>query len=223
MMTWTPNRRRFEAFVTFGTGKKTLLRFEPNELHYDQNGVVRLISVDYKDGSIGNFKLLPRNVTADQALELIADWILPLGLRWASGRIIQGKTPIANLSRWMANKIGGIVVNDLCAQVRTNFCSYFALDNGELVIADPMYYSVGQKMAVLWKLGNRVKGENLVCTPVEAYYHGARLLEEDGNIEEMRVHFGTTDNTGPRAYTYENGCWVDEERWRENRNRRAGL
>jgi hypothetical protein len=223
MMTWTPNLRPFEAFVNFGNGKKTHLHFEPNELHYDQNGVVRLISVEYKDGGIGNFKLLPRNKTADQVLKLVGDWIMTFGLSWASGRIIQGKTTIPNLSRWMAKKIGGMVVQDLCAQVRTNFCSYYAMDNGELVIADPIYYAVGEKMAVLWKAANRVKGENLVCTPVEAYYHGTKLLEEDSDIEEMRVHYGTADNVGRRAYTYEKGFWVDEERAREERNRRAGL
>jgi hypothetical protein len=38
----------------------------------------------------------------------------------------------------MTNKVGGGIIKDVCDRVRIQNCSYYATDNGELVIRGPI-------------------------------------------------------------------------------------
>jgi hypothetical protein len=65
-MQLTSNRRQIQLNLMLGDGRRRDITFQPDDLLYDENGVVRLISVVYNDGTVGNYKLLPNNESADE-------------------------------------------------------------------------------------------------------------------------------------------------------------
>ena len=131
-----PNTNPFTVPVTLGSGKNITLHIRPNEAFFDRNGYVRLFSMKFDNGEIGNFKLLPNNQSQNQALNMIQEYIIPLGIGIIGGEIIgdiEG-TPIDNVGRFLFAKFGNFLVNDIFDRSSLANSSYYEMTSGELVI-----------------------------------------------------------------------------------------
>lgn len=125
--------------ATLGNGKTINFRIEPYEAIVDSNGYIRAMSIDYNDGSVGNFQLMPNNKTKDKILGFCSEFLTPIGVEYASNRFInlQNKE-VENIVRYMAKKYSKPIIQDLFQQWRISDSAYYALDNGEKVITHPL-------------------------------------------------------------------------------------
>ena len=127
-------------------GKPTTLTFPPNELIFDEDGVVRLVSIKYDDGVVGNYKLMPQNKTANAAISFAQEWLLPFGLSVIGGKIMRGKTSVDALTKWMTFSKGGGGLTDLVFNpISVNNSAYFEVASGELVINKPIILTPAQR------------------------------------------------------------------------------
>ena len=132
------NAQPFLVEVTYEGGQKATINVEPNEALYDEGRVIRVLSLHLNEG-VENYFLLPRNQPADQALSLVADWLVPFGLSLAGSKLVEGKRFIDSLTKWLVfSKFYSSSVRDLCDRVRLANCGYF-IANGHLVFEQPMY------------------------------------------------------------------------------------
>lgn len=122
--------------VNLSNGKNIMMSVQPGEAFFDKKGYVRLFSMKFDNGEIGNFKLLPNNQSPNQALSLVRQFIIPFGLGILSGEIIEevDDTIIDNIGRFLFNKFGNFVANDIFDSYSIANSSYYEMTTGELVI-----------------------------------------------------------------------------------------
>jgi hypothetical protein len=101
-MPLTPNTAPLRVDTSTG-GQLARTYFGPNELMYDANRVVRLISRFFEDGLLGNYLLLPRSLTAIEVIKTACQWLRPLGLDFAGGRIVKGDEVVPSLVQWLVS------------------------------------------------------------------------------------------------------------------------
>lgn len=137
------NPRPFVIPVTLGGGDRIQMEVDSNEAFFDEDGYVRLISMQFNDGSIGNFKLLPNNQTEDAVLRFCKDFLLPFGFTIASNAIFSGNTIVHNLAQELFERGSALFVNDLFERYSIANSSYYAIENGENVIIHPIQLQLG--------------------------------------------------------------------------------
>lgn len=127
-------------------GKPTTLTFPPNELIFDEHGIVRLVSIKFNDGTIGNFKLMPLNKTSNAAISFAQEWLLPFGLSIIGGKIMKGKSSVDGLAKWLTFSKGGGGLTDLVFDpISVSNSAYFEVTSGELVINKPIILTPAQR------------------------------------------------------------------------------
>ena len=65
------NTNQLSATVTLSNGRDTKIHIEPFHALFDSEGFIRQFSLEFDDGEVGNFKLLPNNLTVDEMLHFI--------------------------------------------------------------------------------------------------------------------------------------------------------
>ncbi|MBH8560615.1 hypothetical protein I8748_00055 [Nostoc sp. CENA67] len=134
---WT-NSNNIVLPVTLGNGQKINMNVKANEAFYDDSGYVQIFSMRFNNGEYGNFKLLPNNQKADQALRFCKDVLAPFGLTIIGGMIMEGETVIDNLARHLFKHGSSVLIDNIFEQYTIKNSSYYAIDNGERVITHPV-------------------------------------------------------------------------------------
>lgn len=120
--------------------------FDAQELIYDDAGVVRLISRRYGDGSVGNFKLMPRNKTAQSAMSFAQKFLVPFGISVAGAKLIEGRRAIDFLTKWMVFSWASGKLTDLVFDsIILDASAYYEITTGELVFEQPIILSKSQR------------------------------------------------------------------------------
>jgi hypothetical protein len=138
MINLTPNSFPIETFVRLGDGTETNLRIEPGDAWVCPDGYVRIFTIHYSDGGLGNFKLLPRNRSRSAVFDFITEFLVPFGLSLAGGRLVKGKAFVSSLGKFLGVRAGSVFIKDLFERSEIEDSAYFAIDNGELVITHPI-------------------------------------------------------------------------------------
>jgi hypothetical protein len=128
------NSDRMTLPVTLGNGRRIQMRVEPNEAFFDDEGYVRLFSVRYNDGVVGNYKLLPKNQTEDAVLRFVRAFLVPFGLTIASNAIFAGDTIVYNLCQELFERGGQHFIDDIFERYSISHSAYYEVVTGEQVI-----------------------------------------------------------------------------------------
>lgn len=127
-----------------GYGLRTL-QFERDEVWYDDRGWVRMISRSYDEGTVGNFKLVPRHEQVWKITEALAEAAASIGLSFLAGKLVAkvntwsggSKTQsVSHVGNYLADRVTPSVrakIRDLFTDAELSDAAYYALDNGELV------------------------------------------------------------------------------------------
>lgn len=137
---WT-NTNELSVPVKFSNEKVTTIYINPNEAFFDENGLVRILSIKFNDGKVGNFKLLPNNQTSDSAMRFIINHLGTVGLTIVAGEIIEENenTVIDNVARYLFEKAGGTMIENIFEQYSVANSSYYEVTTGEQVFIEPIY------------------------------------------------------------------------------------
>ncbi|MEQ1846470.1 MAG: hypothetical protein ABL983_12965 [Nitrospira sp.] len=128
-------------------GKSAAIKFHPNELIFDNQGVVRIITMRMEDGAVGNFQLMPQNKNANMAINVAQNWLIPFGLSVVGGKIMKGKSVIDHLTKWLTVSRGGAGLTDLVFDpISLNNSAYFEMTSGELVFDKPIILTPMQQV-----------------------------------------------------------------------------
>jgi hypothetical protein len=127
--------------VNLSNGKTIMMDTKPGEAFFDYEGYVRLFSMKFDDGEIGNFQLLPNNQSSNEALKLIGQYLVPFGLSLVSGMVIEevDNSIVDNVARFLCEKFAGdIIAESIFEQNSIKNSAYYEITSGELVITKPV-------------------------------------------------------------------------------------
>ena len=133
--------RPFVVPVRLGNGRQIQMNVKANEAFHDEKGYIRVFSMRFNDGGYGNFKLLPNNQAADVVVRICKNFIVDLGFEYVRGVIKSGNEVIDNIAEIIlpiVEQQGRLWINDMFEEYSIANSSYYAIDNGELVIAEPV-------------------------------------------------------------------------------------
>ena len=136
----TPNSRSLWQNVTLSDGRRTTLQIEPYNAGIDHRGYVRVFSIQFNDGTVGNYKLLPRDLIEEEALRLSEKFLTTFGLKIINQTIFEedDDTIIDEVARFLFKKGGKIVIEDFFETLRISNSAYYETTTGELVITHPI-------------------------------------------------------------------------------------
>lgn len=136
----TPNSRRLWQDVTLSDGQRTTLQIEPYNAGIDHRGYVRVFSIQFNNGTVGNYKLLPRDLIEDEVLRLSEKFLTEYGLKTINQTIFEEDedTTIDDLLRYLFKKGEKIVVEDFFETLRISNSAYYEITTGELFITHPI-------------------------------------------------------------------------------------
>lgn len=133
------NTKSLSLPVTLGGGKRINMIVKPYEAAIDSDGYVRMFSMKFDNGTIGNFKLMPKSKAKSFILEMCADVLTPIGIRIVGEKFINTNNEIVtNIARYAFNHFATPPIQDLFRQYNIDDSAYYALDNGEMVISHPV-------------------------------------------------------------------------------------
>lgn len=120
--------------VTLGNGNTKTISIYPNEAFIDENGYVRLISMTFNDGTVGNFKLLPKNTLKSDALNFCADFLVPFGISLAGNKLIRKGNIVVNLLGFFVEQYSGSQIQNYIKEIDMRDHAYYEINTGECVI-----------------------------------------------------------------------------------------
>jgi len=144
----TLNTRPIDLNVVLANGKRAQIRIEPHHAWFDSKGWIRTFTIDYGDGTLATFKLLPNHYKAREVAIVAGYWLAQFGLSLAMNEVIRtpttqtkGRQVVANVSNFVARQFAGHVVGaayDKIAEhintIHPEKQAYFEITSGELVI-----------------------------------------------------------------------------------------
>lgn len=139
------NSSQLSIPVTLSTGKTIRMNTNPGEAFFDNKGYVRLFSMRFDNGEIGNFQLLPNNQAPNQALKFIGDILVPLGLSIVGGEVIEeiDDTVVDNVARFLLeNFTDDLITENIFEQYSIKNSAYYEITSGELVITKPVQLQI---------------------------------------------------------------------------------
>jgi hypothetical protein len=117
----------------------TTIKIKAYEAFFNQDGLIRLFSMKFDDGAIGNFKLLPKNKSSEEVVSFMQSFLVPFGISILGGELFYGDTVIDNLARELFQVWGNFVANNALDQYSLwSNSAYYEVTSGELVIAYPV-------------------------------------------------------------------------------------
>ena len=128
--------------VSLSNGKQVQIQIEPFHALFDSDGYIRQFSLEFDDGEIGNFKLLPNNSTVDEMLDFTGKYLAPFGLMLLSGKVISGQKVVNNLARFTALNFANPIVYDVFQHARITYSSYYEISTHEHFITHPIKLSL---------------------------------------------------------------------------------
>jgi hypothetical protein len=100
----------------------------------DNRGVIRAFSVEYDDGYIGNYKLLPKHSRVQDISLWIAEFLGGYGLARLGGKIIKGEEQVHHMARYTAGYGSSHVMRSFIEHhFMPKDLGYFNLQTEELV------------------------------------------------------------------------------------------
>lgn len=124
--------------VNWADGSRMPLILDPGEGWFDDAGYLRFFSLEFPDGTVGNYKLLPKDQTTDTVIRLTRDFLLPFGLTIASNMILAGDTVIHNVAQELFERAGEYVIGDYLERTRIANSAYYNMAGGWQVIVGPL-------------------------------------------------------------------------------------
>jgi hypothetical protein len=95
-----PSRAAISAQMTNVEGQRLSFVIQPEHAMIDDRGVVRFFSVEFDDGFVGNYKLLPKHSTTAQIEKVIVTFLAGFGLVRFGGKILKGDKEVHNVARY---------------------------------------------------------------------------------------------------------------------------
>lgn len=124
--------------VLWADGSRLPVILQPGEGWFDSNGYLRFFSLQFPNGDVENYKLLPRDLTTDTVLSISKDFLLPFGLTVLSNSIISGNSVIENVAQEVFEQFGQIVIGDYFERMRISNSAYYNIAKGWPVIEQPL-------------------------------------------------------------------------------------
>jgi hypothetical protein len=108
-----------------------------------ERGLIQAFSVEWNDGSIRAYKLLPKHSTAREIGLWIGEFLLGYGLSRLGGKVIKGDQEVNHISRYTLGFMG--VAHKMRSFVESHFLpedlGYFDLVTENLVFPDGALYA----------------------------------------------------------------------------------
>lgn len=113
------------------------LTFQPGEVWFDDNGLVRLFSVKYSNKSRGDYFLYHKNVPLAFIYETLNSDILSFGLKLLGESIVHGSTVVHNIGKYLYKKASDETertISNILEDLNTANLGYIELKSKEVVI-----------------------------------------------------------------------------------------
>ena len=127
--------------VTWADGTRLPIILDPGEGRFDEDGYLRLFSLSFPDGSVGNYVLLPRDQSTDVVLRVTKEILLPLGMKLAGGAISSAEGIVANFAEFLFETFGSsaeLTIRDYLERVRVENSAYYNMEKGWCEIEQPL-------------------------------------------------------------------------------------
>lgn len=124
--------------VLWADGSRGPVFLIPGDGWFDDQGYLRFFSLSGAGSTFFNFKLLPRDQTADTVIRLAQKFLLPLGLTLVGNAVFSGDTVIRNVAQELFEQVGQVVISDYFDQLRISNSVYYNIANGLPLIAEPL-------------------------------------------------------------------------------------
>jgi hypothetical protein len=127
--------------VTWADGSRLPIILDPGEGRFDEDGYLRLFSLSFPDGSVGNYVLLPRHQTKDAVLRVTKEILLPLGMKLVGEAISSAEGIVANFAEFLFETFGPsaeLMIRDYLEHVRVENSAYYNMEKGWCVIEQPL-------------------------------------------------------------------------------------
>lgn len=127
------------ANLTLPSGKTKHWLFRPQTLLIDdQTEYIVGMHLEYDDGNSCNLLLHPQNASQTEFLRFAGNLLATVGAKLVAGQIQTGNTIIDNVCSFVVGRELKREFRNLLEIAIQSRSSYFAIDNGERVIAKPI-------------------------------------------------------------------------------------
>ncbi len=112
------------------------LRFYPGEVWYDDKGLVRLFSIKYTDGNVGNYFLFPKSSPMGFVYEILNSDIISFGLKLLGESIIHGSSIVTSIGQYLFKKASDgaeATISNFLEDLNTSNLGYVELISKEIV------------------------------------------------------------------------------------------
>jgi hypothetical protein len=127
--------------VRWADGSRLPIILDPGEGRFDEDGYLRLFSLSFPDGGVGNYVLLPRDQSTDVVLRVTKEILLPLGMRLVGEAISSAEGIVANFAEFLFETFGPsaeLTIRDYLERVRVESSAYYNMEKGWCVIEQPL-------------------------------------------------------------------------------------
>ena len=137
------NTKEFFMNQTWDNGAKTVDKFKPKTALFSEDGTLLAFDLEYSDGYIASIALVPKEQWIDDSFEFLEEWLIPLGLRVATGSIesLDGNGIYDSLVKSALRYGGGTVINFLTGNIRKSNLVYVNIYNGTIYKHGVIQYS----------------------------------------------------------------------------------
>jgi hypothetical protein len=136
--------------IQFGDKKVVeSLVFHPGEVWYDENGLVRMFSIKFEEGDVGNFFLFPKNSPMAFVYETLNTDIISFGLKLIGETVLHGSSVIQSVSQYLYKKASDSAertISDFLEDMNTANLGYVELKSKEIVFNNLMTMDMGIPM-----------------------------------------------------------------------------
>lgn len=138
-----PNTKRFFMKQNWEHGGKTVSYFEPGQALFSEDGILLSFDVQYANGYIASIALVPKEEWIDDSFEFLEEWLIPMGLRVATGSIesLNDDGIYDSIVKTALRYGGGTVINFLTGNIRKKNLIYVDIYEGTIYKHGTIEYS----------------------------------------------------------------------------------